>query len=115
MFLPHTNHTQTAERAKECHFVVHGDFDLDLKIPLSKDQTRLLCEFGANPFSSSQNVSYTNKKPQTDGARNRTFHSSLRVVKIQSCDKKTRRYTCSHVSYSVSVNQTYCSCIHTNV
>jgi len=34
--LPNINHTQTAERAKECHFVVHGDFDLDLKIPLSK-------------------------------------------------------------------------------
>jgi len=32
------------------------------------DQTRLSCEFGANPFSGSRDISYTNKK-QTDGAK----------------------------------------------
>jgi len=36
---------------------------------------------GANPFSGFRDISYTNKKTQTDGAKNRTFRSSLRAVK----------------------------------
>jgi len=44
-------------------------------------QTRLPCEFGANPFSGSRDISYTNKQTQTDAAKNRTFRSSLRAVK----------------------------------
>jgi len=44
------------------------------------DQTRRPYEFGANPFSGSRNISYT--KTQTDGAKNRTFRSSLRAVKM---------------------------------
>jgi len=36
----------------------------------ARDQTRLPCEFGANPFSGSGDISYTSKKkPQTDGAK----------------------------------------------
>ena len=36
-----------------------------------------ICEFGTNLFSGSGDISYTNKKTQTDGAKNRTFRSSL--------------------------------------
>ena len=43
---------------------------------------RLPCEFGGNPFSDSRDISYTNKKPQTNGAKNKTFRSSLHVVNI---------------------------------
>jgi len=35
----------------------------------ARDQTHFPCEFGANPFSGSQDVSYTNKK-QSDRAKN---------------------------------------------
>jgi len=51
--------------------------DLDLQTRLGEDQTCLLCEFGANPFSGSGDISYTNKNPQTDDAKSRTFCSSL--------------------------------------
>ena len=57
-------------------------FDLEgTSLKVKVKVTRLLCEFGANPLSGSQDISYTNKKPQTDGAKNRTFRSSLHVVK----------------------------------
>jgi len=35
---------------------------LTIKLVRGRDQTCLPCEFGANPFSSSQDISYTNKK-----------------------------------------------------
>jgi len=43
-----------------------GDLDLcpltlTFKLVGARDQTRLPCEFGANPFSGSQDISYTNK------------------------------------------------------
>ena len=44
-----------------------------------RDQTRPPCEYGANPFSGSRDISYTNKKV-TDRAKNRTLRSSLRAV-----------------------------------
>jgi len=52
---------------------------LTFKLVRARDhhQTRLPCEFGANPFSGSRDIWYTNKKPQTEGAKNRTFRSSL--------------------------------------
>jgi len=53
---------------------------LTFKLVRARDQTRLSCELGANPFSSSRDISYRNKKTQTDGAKNRTFHTSLRAV-----------------------------------
>jgi len=53
-------------------------FDLDLQTRPS--QGPKACEFGANPFSGSRDISDTNKKPQTYGAKNRTFRSSLRAV-----------------------------------
>ena len=36
-----------------------------LKLVRARDQIRLRCEFGANPFSSSRDISYANKKSQT--------------------------------------------------
>jgi len=53
---------------------------LTFKLVCARDQTCPPCEFGENMFSSSRDISYTNKEPQTDGAKNRTFCSSLRVV-----------------------------------
>jgi len=52
----------------------------DIQTRPSKE-TRLPCEFGANPFSSSRDISHTNKqKKVTDSAKNRTLRSSLRVI-----------------------------------
>jgi len=56
-------------------------FDLEIQTRPSEDQTRLSCEFGVDPFSGSRDISYTNKKTQTDGANNRTHPSSVREVK----------------------------------
>ena len=51
---------------------------LTFKLVRARYQTRFPCQFGADPFSGSQDISYsyTNKK-QTDGAKNRTFRRSL--------------------------------------
>jgi len=81
--LTNTNRTQAAERTKNFVFV-RRDLDLwpltlTFKLVRTRDQARLPCEFGANPFSGSPDISYT--KTHTDSAKNRTFRSSLRVVK----------------------------------
>ena len=81
-----TNRTQAAERAETAVFVP-GDLDLwpltlTFKLTRTRKQTRLPCEFGVNPFSGSRDISYTNKKTQTDDAKNRTFRSSVRAVKM---------------------------------
>jgi len=75
--LPNISCTQAAERAQNAVFVP----DLDLQTYRLRHQTRLPCESDSNPFSGSGDISNTNKKPQTDGAKNRTFRSSLRAVK----------------------------------
>jgi len=80
--LPNINRTQTTEK---CRFLP-GDLDiwpltLTFNLGQARDQTRLPCEFGANPFSGSQGISYT-KKPQTDGAKNRAFCTSPCVVNM---------------------------------
>jgi len=51
---------------------------LTFKLVRARDQTRLPCEFGANPFSGSRHISYT----KSHSARNKTLRSSLRAVKI---------------------------------
>jgi len=56
-------------------------FDLDIQTRLSKQPNMSPCEFGANPFSVSHSISYTNKKV-TDSAKNRILCSLLRAVKI---------------------------------
>jgi len=72
----------SSERAEKYHFCRWWPWPLTLtfKLVWARGQTRLRCEFGANPFSDSRYISYTNKNTQTDGAKNRTFRSSLRAV-----------------------------------
>ena len=86
MFLPNINRTHAAERAQNAIFCPWWPWHLTLmhKLDLARDQTHLQCKFGANPFSGSQDISYTNKKPQTDGTKNRNFCSSLRAVKTKA-------------------------------
>jgi len=79
---------------------VPGDLDpwpltLTFKLVQARDQTRLPCEFGTNPFSGSRDIfSYTNKKV-TDSTKNRTLHSSLCAVKIGQYYKKLQvRISC---------------------
>jgi len=67
-------------KGQEMPFFVPGDLDLWPSNLSERGTKRLPCEFGANPFSSSRDISYTNKKPQTDGTKNRTFCSSVCVV-----------------------------------
>jgi len=78
-------HAGRAERTEKCRFLslVTLTFDLDLQLARAKEQIRLPCEFGANPFSGSRDISYTNNKPQADGTKNRTFRSSLRAVRTR--------------------------------
>jgi len=60
--LPNINRTQAAERAEEYRFCPWWPwpftFTLTFKLVRARDLTRLPCEFGANPFSSSQDISY---------------------------------------------------------
>ena len=58
--LPITNRTQAAGRAKNAVTFVPGD--IDFKLVEARDQIRLPCEFGANLFSGSWDISYTNIK-----------------------------------------------------
>jgi len=37
---------------------------MTFKLVQAKDQTRLPCQFGANPFSGSRDISYTSKKTE---------------------------------------------------
>jgi len=46
-------------------FFVRGDHDLDIQTRPSEGSTHLPCEFGANPFSGSEDITYTNRKSQT--------------------------------------------------
>jgi len=62
----------------------NGDLDLwpltlAFKLIRARDQTCLPCELGANPFSGSRYISYTNIKVP-DSAKNRTLRSLLRAV-----------------------------------
>ena len=80
------NRAQAVERAEKCRilFLVTVTFDLDLQICPSEGQNTYSCEFDANPFSGSGDISCTNKKV-TDSARNRTVRSGLRAVIKRYC------------------------------
>ena len=58
--LSNINHMQGAERAKKYRFL--SLVTLSFKFVREGDKTSLPCEFGANPFSSSVDNSYTNKQ-----------------------------------------------------
>jgi len=74
-----------AAESEKCHFCPWWPWLLTLTFNLvrAKDQTRLPCDFGTNPFSGSRDISYTDKETQTDGAKKNSinFCRSLRVVK----------------------------------
>jgi len=61
--LPNINRTQAVERAEKCNFFPadHDVLTLTSKLVRARDQTRLPCEFGANPFSGFGDISHTNK------------------------------------------------------
>jgi len=73
-----TEHKQHAgpHRAEKCRFCTWWPWPLTtltLKLARLRHPTRLPCEFGANLFSGFRDISHTNKKPQTDIAKNRTL------------------------------------------
>jgi len=82
------------------HFFVPGDFDiwlltLTFKLLRAREQTRLPCEFGANPFSGSRDISYTNKtrKAASDvrTARRKFQATGQPVSRTQASDAMTSR------------------------
>jgi len=83
---PHAGH----RKGRKMPFFVPSDLDLlpltlTFKLVRARGQTRLPCEFGANLFSGSRDISYTNTNTsQTDGAKRRTFCSSLCTVTTSS-------------------------------
>jgi len=86
--------TQAAKWDKKCRVLSWWSWPLTLtfKLVRARDQTRLPCEFGTNPFTGSHDdsgdISFTNKK-LTDSAKNRSLHSLLHVVKATE-PQKTR-------------------------
>jgi len=58
---------------------------LTFKLVQVRDQTRLPCEFGANPFSGSQYISYTNKKT-TDWWRQKQ-----NLLQFTACGKNSNK------------------------
>jgi len=100
--LPNINRTQTAERAKKCRFLFVRSWHSNSSERGTK-HVFPVCEFGANPFSGSRDISYTNKKV-TDSAKNRTLRSSLRAVNSM---KPVHDVTspANSVSNPVSINQ----------
>jgi len=75
--LPNINRMQ---KSRKIPFLSLVTLTFDLQTHPSKGP----CEFGPNPFSSSRDISHTKKKPQTDGAKNRTYCSSLHAVKTNA-------------------------------
>jgi len=55
--------------SKSCLHSLLPPEPLTFKLVRARDETRLPCEFGANPFSGSRDISCTNKKLQTDDAK----------------------------------------------
>jgi len=80
-----TNGTQAAERAEKLFLsLMTLTFDLDLPTRLSEEPNVLHVNL-AQIRSAVPEIFHTQtKNPQTDGAKNRTFRSSLRaVIKIR--------------------------------
>jgi len=92
--LPNIKRTQAAERDESLSLVT-----LILKLVGARDQTRLPCEFGANPFSGYRDISHSNKKV-TDSAKtqNRTLRSSLCAVKVHYTKEVVQKAECRGAS-----------------
>jgi len=78
MFMKHKPHTGR-RKGRKMSFFVPGDLDLwpltlTFKFFRPRDQIRLPCDFGADLFSGSRDISCTNKKvTKSDSAKNRTL------------------------------------------
>jgi len=75
---------------------------LTLKLILAMDQTRLPCEFVANPFSGSQDISYTNRKVRQHQKQNfKQFTVCGKNKKVEQTGRQRYRYRkLQTVSYS---------------
>jgi len=86
--------------------------DLDTQTPQARDETRLPCEFGANPFSGSRDTSYTKTYShrqrqkqnltqftacsKNSGVKQSYLNGScVRIPSIQQCNGCIKRDTCS--------------------
>jgi len=58
---------------------------LTFKLVRARDQTRIVCEFGANPFSASPGISYTNKKV-TDSAKKHNLKFLRSLLRAEKSD-----------------------------
>jgi len=85
--LPNINRMQAAKKGRKMPFLSLVTLTFDLQTHPTRDQTCLPCQFCTNPLSGSGDISYTNKKPRTDGNKNRTFRSSLRAVTTVTTDQ----------------------------
>ena len=93
-------------RGRKCRFLSLGPWPLifDLQTCPREDQTHLQCKFGANPFSGSRGITYTNKKV-TDNANNRTLCNSLRLVlRQQHSEVSANIFTAQYSHYFSMVN-----------
>jgi len=72
---------------KNAVFCPWGPWPLTFKHVRVRDQTYLQCEFGANPFSGSRDISHTNKKKTTDWLRQKQNLQQFTVVKIHVWEK----------------------------
>jgi len=73
------------QRAKKMPFLPL--VTLTFKLVQTRDQTHLPCEFGANPFSSSRDVSYTNK-------RSHRQHQKQNLTQFTLCSNHCSCTTC---------------------
>ena len=81
-----TNCPQAAERAEKAVFLSPVALTFDLSsLNSSRRGTKHVFHVDLEQFRSAvpRDISYTTKKPQTDGAKNRTSRSSLRAVIMQ--------------------------------
>jgi len=96
--------TQTARRPpkgpKNAVFCPWWPWHLTFKRVYARDQTCLPCEFGANPFSRSRDISYTHKKT-TDWWRQKRNLSLFTV-----CGKNIKKVTMQTIS-SISTMDSY--------
>jgi len=78
--LPNMNHQKGCKMPVLSLVTLTFDLGLQTRF-VARDQTRLPCEFGANLFSGSQDISYTNKKTPTDWQDQKTEHSAVDCVR----------------------------------
>jgi len=79
--LPNINHTQAAKKPINAVFLLMATLNFDIQTRPSNRQTHLPSEFRANLFSSSQDISHTNKKKVTDRTKTKTEPYTVNCVR----------------------------------